>query len=270
MACRLTPIPQESPPSQSLPASPSTAVPTITPLPPQPTPISNPSPIPDTGWVQLGKGLERRVLDIEGEGAPASLYLLRLEPARFHFGIAYHPGQPQTLPEWEEETGALLLVNGGFFTESFTATGLIIVDGAASGVTYGDFAGMLAIMAAGPEIRWLRQQPYNPNEPLRYALQSFPLLVQPGGRVGYERADDTPSRRTVIAQDNTGRILFALVPWGGVTLPQLAAWLAASDLAIDIALNLDGGSSTGLLLTQPSEIIPPLTPLPAVITVQRK
>jgi hypothetical protein len=43
--------------------------------------------------------------------------------------------------------------------------------------------------------------------------------------------------------------------------------LTESDLNLDIALNLDGGESNGILIAKPYEIIPPTRPIPFVILV---
>ncbi len=232
--------------------------------------------IPDTGWQLLRAGLERRILYIfDGTGRQLEyLYMIRLDPRDYRLGIAYHP-EPQSLEAWQAETGALIVVNGGYFrkeNEAFLPDGLIVVDGKALGTSYGDFAGMLAISESGPEIRWLAQRPYDPREPLLGALQSFPILIKPGGQIGFteENEDNNQARRTVIGQDTSGRILFLLAPEGWFTLHQLSAFLASSDLQLDIALNLDGGPSTGLILADPPETIPSGTPLPIVITVNAR
>jgi hypothetical protein len=47
----------------------------------------------------------------------------------------------------------------------------------------------------------------------------------------------------------------------------MSRYLAESDLAVDSALNLDGGTSTGLLLSEPDEGIVAFTLLPVVIIV---
>ena len=73
------------------------------------------------------------------------------------------------------------------------------------------------------------------------------------------------ARRTVIAQDKEGRILFVITPRGHFTLHQLSLYLTESDLNLDIALNLDGGPSSGIMLANPREIIPSQTLLPIVI-----
>jgi hypothetical protein len=263
----------------------STTVPTVTPtstlVPAQsPSPVftATPAPtlIPDTGWNRLHPGLERRIINIFDEKGRRIeyLYILRLEPEYYQFDVAYHP-EPQTLEAWRVETDALVVVNGGYFrkeNERYLPDGLIIVKGEAIGSSYDAFGGMLVITNNGPELRWLAQTPYNPTEPLRGALQSFPLLVKPGGKIGFSKdlEDNQPARRTVIGQDKVGRILFILAPEGYFTLHQLSAYLTASDLALDIALNLDGGPSSGLLLSNPREEISVYTLLPVVITVQAR
>lgn len=247
-----------------------TPLPAVTPWPlstaAAPTP---PSVLPDTGWELLQPGLERRIIFLltEQREPYEQIYLLRFVPALFRFDIAYHPGQPQPLTAWQAETGALAVMNGGYFTPEFTATGLIVVNGQASGVSYGGFAGMFAITPDGPHLRWLAQQPYDPAEPLHAALQSFPMLVKPGGQPGYTEPDSRPSRRTVVAQDKQGRIIFLAAGWGSFTLHGLSQFLSSSDLDIDIALNLDGGTSTGILLAQPAEGLGTLVTVPAVIIV---
>lgn len=251
----------------------------LTPSPPHPVTLSpvhpgvfaafTPTAPPDTGWQMLRPGLEQRVirlLAVDGR-VREELSIFRIDPALYEFRVAYRPGEPQTLAQWQAETGALLVVNGGFFTEEFVATGLTVIEGQANGGSYGDFAGMFAVTAGGPEVRWLGARPYNPDEPLLYALQAFPMLVKPGGQIGYAEEDGQANRRTVVGQDSDGRILFILAPWGSFTLHQLSVWLAESDLNLDVALNLDGGTSTGLHLAEPEVVIPAFTRLPIVIAV---
>ena len=48
---------------------------------------------------------------------------------------------------------------------------------------------------------WFAARPHTPDEPLQYALQSFPMLVKPGGILGYPDEDGRPARRTVIGMD---------------------------------------------------------------------
>lgn len=243
----------------------STVIPTNTAT-PAVTPTA--TPVVDSGWVPVREGLARRTLRLFGDNGRVveEIMVVRLEPAHFRWRIAYRPGDPLTLPQWQAETGALLVVNGGYFTSAYTATGLVVVDGQADGVSYGDFAGMLAITEAGPALRWLRERPYDPDEPLQYALQSFPLLVRPGGAVGFPDEDGLRARRTVVAQDRDGRFLFLVASRGHFTLHTLSRFLVESDLNVAVALNLDGGPSSGMMLAD-EVAVPSITAVPLVIVV---
>jgi len=229
--------------------------------------------IPDTGWSLSGPGLERRVISIyDGQNQPVeSVYVWRLDQNYFRMDVAYDE-RPRSLQTWQTETDAALVVNGGYFSienERYFPDGLTIVNGEAFGRSFDGFGGMLAIGQAGAELRWLAREPYDSYEPLQAALQSFPILVGPGGELGFgpEREDYVSARRTVIAQDKDGRILFLIAPQGYFTLHQLSVYLTESDLSLDIAVNLDGGGSTGILVANPREVIPSKVLLPFVILV---
>lgn len=224
---------------------------------------------PDTGWEELHSGFERRIVHLFAEDGRTleQVYILRIDPDLYEFKVDYRPGEPQMLPDWLAETEALAVVNGGFFTEEFLATGLIVVDGQARGASYGDFAGMFSVANGVPDVRWLGERPYSSDEPLQHALQSFPMLVKPGGVEGYPEDDGRPNRRTVIGMDGNGRIVIIVTPWGYFTLYSLSQYLLQSDLDLDIALNLDGGTSSGLFLANPNEQISGYVPIPAIISI---
>lgn len=272
------------PPTPILPRNP-TAIPTPTPVVVEPTAALLPTdtavtqtattlpPItPDTGWEAIHPGLARRILHLFNENGAAieQLYILRINPYFYEFQVNYHPGNPQMLPAWQAETNALVVINGGYFTEEFLATGRIIANGEATGVSYGEFAGMFTVMNVGPDVRWLGERPYSPDEPIQHALQSFPMLVKPGGLLGYPEEDGRPNRRTVIGKDNVGNILIIITPWGHFTLHALSQFLVNSDLNLDVALNLDGGTSSGLILAEPYEAVSGYVPVPAIISIYPK
>jgi hypothetical protein len=228
---------------------------------------------PDREWSQLQPGLERRVIQIyDDQNQPVeSLYVWRLDQKYFRMDVAYDE-TPKSLQTWQEETNAAMVLNGGYFSienEKYVPDGLTIVKGEASGSSFEGYGGMLAVHQDRAELRWLVQRPYHSDEPLQAALQSFPMLVQPGRRLGFpaDREDYARARRTVIGQDKKGRILLLVAPEGYFTLHQLSLYLTESDLNLDVALNLDGGGSTGILVASPSEIIPSDRPLPFVILV---
>ena len=250
-------------------------------LTPLPTPTSTlkindcgtPSSAGDTGWSLLRTGLERRVIRIcDMQSQPVeSVYIWRLDQKYFRLDVAYRES-PKTLEIWQKETNALMVVNAGYYSvedKRYFPDGLTIVNGKSSGRSFYGFGGMLAIDDSRAELRWLVEKPYNSSEPLQAALQSFPILVEPGGKLGFgpERENNVGARRTVIGQDQEGRILLIVTPQGYFTLHQLSVFLTESDLHLDIAVNLDGGGSTGIYVADPHEIIPSSRPLPFVILV---
>lgn len=263
-----TPTPSSPPPTREI-ASPTaslspiqwaTRIPTSTPEP------------EDTGWRALAPGVEWRRLWADTGIGRERLRLVRLDPDQVRLRVAYQPSHPRRISQWAEALpGALLVVNAGYFTPEKQATGLIISDGLPSGRSYDDFAGMLAVSADGQiSVRWLRVWPYQPDEGLVQAVQSFPVLVKPGGVMGFPPDADEGqcSQRTVVAQDTAGRLIFLVSPRPRFSLHELAVWLTESDLGLDIALNLDGGHSTGLWLKGHDEQIDSLELIPAVIAVE--
>lgn len=263
---------------QTEPSAPVVPIPAFTPTSvPAVVPISDPNVFPateitpDTNWSVLRRGLERRVVNIYNaqNQQVESLYIWRLDQKYFRLDVGISE-TPKSLETWQTETNALLVMNGGYFrveNERYFPNGLTVVNGQSFGNSYHGYGGMLAINQDRAELRWLVDRPYAPYEQFQAALQSFPILVAPGGQLGFgpEREDNKPARRTVIAQDKDGRILFMVAPQGYFTLHRLSAYLTESDLNLDIAINLDGGGSTGILVANPHEIISPRTGLPFVI-----
>lgn len=257
------PIPTAAPlATATTPAGPgSSPVPTLY---PSPTPLP-----PDTGWQRVQPGMEIRGLDVAAGQTTERVTIVRLNPDSVRFEVHYALQAAYPVSVWAGQTGALLVANGGYFTPELAVTGLTIAQGERFGTPLPDYAGMLAVTSDDRvSVRWLRSWPYDPGEPLREAIQSFPVLVKPGGVMGFpaDADDGRPSRRTVVAQDRQGRILLLVAARGYLSLNELAVWLADSDLDIDVALNLDGGTSSGLWMADGPQI-DSLTAVPAVVAV---
>ncbi len=216
---------------------------TITPRPPA-TAVPR-----DTGWQSIGPGVEYRELTIEQGDRSDRLRLARIDPAQTRLRVLYDPNRPRRVSAWLSESQALVAVNGNFFDPQNHALGLVIQDGQRrDGVAYDGFGGMLAVSGDEVRVRWNVQEPYG-GEPLTYAVQNFPMLVLPGGSPNPDIDDNgRASPRTAVAQDRSGRILFVMSPMPTFTLTEFGQWLAASDLDLETALNLDGGTSSGLVL----------------------
>jgi exopolysaccharide biosynthesis protein len=226
----------------------------------------------DTGWSRLAPGVETRQLSVDTSSGRERLRLVRVDPDLTRLRVLYQPTYPRTVSQWAASLPrALAVVNGGYFAADYQTTGLIISDGARSGQSYGDYAGMLAVDTDGQvSLRWFGTRPFNPNETLAQAIQSFPVLVKPGGKMGFppDADEGMASRRTVVAQDTGGRIILLASPQFRFSLHELAVWLTESDLELDIALNLDGGTSTGLWIKGQENPIDSLIPVPAIIAIE--
>ncbi len=259
-----------SPPTRAIPTLFPTAV-VRTPATAQPAIVGT----PDSGWQAGHPGVELRHMQAASapNRAAVPLVVVRLDPALVRLRVAYAPDQPRGLRSWFAARQPLVAINGSFFTPEYQATALLISDGSASGESYAGFGGMLAVAPdGGVSLRALRDQAYDPAESLEQALQSFPMLVFPGGEPAAIEDDGRRARRSVIALDRAGRLLLLVSPTSDFTLRGLADWLSQSDLDVDRALNLDGGSSTGLYLSDGTlqEAIDAFGPLPIVLLVEAK
>jgi uncharacterized protein YigE (DUF2233 family) len=229
----------------------------------------------DSGWIVGDHGVALRRLRLPGaDGRPAfPLTIVRLDPAQVRLRVVYAPDRPRALRTWFDETQPLLAINGGFFKEDYHSTALVVSDGQASGPSYEGFGGMLAVgQDGGVSLRALSEQPYDSAEPLAQAMQSFPMLVFPGGTAADISDNGERARRSAVAIDREGNLLLIASSTSALTLREFAGWLSQSDLAVDRALNLDGGSSTGLFVGagQVREQIDSFGPLPLVLLVEAK
>ncbi len=283
LGCSLTsPTPTSTPPATPLPTATvwATVWPTLAP-PSTPLPSATPEPA-DTGWLPLRPGAELRLIRVKAESRDENergdlverVHIVRVDPATVRFRVLYEPGQPTPVDQWYKRLNPppLLVINGGYFTPEDETVGVLVSDGETWGVSYGDFAGMFAVDVNGNvSIRWFRNWPYDRTEPLAQAIQSFPVLIKPGGVMGFpaDADDGRPARRTVTALDQQGRVLFIAAPRGYLSLHALARFLVESDLALDVALNLDGGYSTGMWLRTDEQVVEinSYVPVPSVLAV---
>ncbi|HEY4386033.1 MAG TPA: phosphodiester glycosidase family protein [Ktedonobacteraceae bacterium] len=223
-------------------------------------------------WEQAAPGIEIRYEHWKSPGDNEdTVAITRLDLKKVHLSVGYAPTKPLDMGTWMKQTGALAMINGGYFDKNNQPTGLLVSNGQAVGTSYIGFGGMLAVDSQGNvTLRSLKQQPYDPNtEQLQQATQSSPMLMINGQRTQFE-ADSVSQRRSVIAIDKQGRLLLIASPNQSFTLDELADLLVSSDLSIETALNLDGGASTGLYVNGPGQkiSIDAFTPLPIVIIVK--
>ena len=196
---------------------------------------------------------------------------------------------PRAAPieEWSERLQAPIVFNAGQFDERLNHLGWLKADGTwlfadrkaqwkgllVSGpVEGGAFSGIIDLEHASPNI----------TDAYRHVVQSM-MLIDEESQVRVRDTDKTACR-TVVAQDDKGRLLI-LVSEGAITLGDLARWLGESELHIARAMNLDGGIEAQIAISTPElklalygqygtgsnvfESVGPVRfPLPAVIAVK--
>lgn len=200
-------------------------------------------PFPPVQWQPIRPGLE--VVRMAW-GKDLEAYAARFEQARYRLGLEWSASGlriPGSL-----HPGFIAALNGGYFEPDLQPSGLLIDQGrevhAASGGK--------GVVVLGDHLELLRFKDFRPAvypAAGSSALQAWPFLIEPGGGDGIRRDDGKRSRRSAIGIDRDQRGLLVAVVRDGVSLHQLMALCRA--LGATVALNLDGGPSTGFALGIP-------------------
>jgi uncharacterized protein YigE (DUF2233 family) len=132
-------------------------------------------------------------------------------------------------------------VNGGYFDENFKPLGLRVVNSEMIAPLQRArlITGVLIASSRGVQI--LRAREFSPGKKVDAAIQCGPFLVDSSKPVRGLN-DSAPARRSFAATARNDRALIGIA--SQVSLASLAKILAAADLNIQRAMNLDGGSST--------------------------
>ena len=261
-------------PTQRSAQPPSTHIPTATATATLPPPV----------WENVAPGFSQTTLyaPVPDEDIEVPVLAVRIDPALVNFQVFYDAEEPRNLDDWRVLAGADLVVNGGFFSGDNRPVGRLIIDGVLYGAAFGTEGrigtpGLFAVLDDQASIFALGYGNYTPRG-LRFdqAIEAYPVLLLPGRTVFYPEppADDPGrrARRTVIGIDPDGQVVILVVDYAIFTLHELALWLASSNLTLDMALNLDGGRSSGLVFQAGgiTEIIPSYVPLPIVLAVSER
>ena len=204
-----------------------------------------------TGTAELGKlpgGASVRRAELADNGVSAQLTAIVFSPKSYSLRVvdSGSPGRTK-LASALQEAACVAGVNGSYFQEDFRPVGLMVADGREIHPFEKAklLAGVLTVRGARLEI--VRSSQFAASSDLRQAVQCGPMLVE-GGHPTAGLNAVRPARRTVAATDGRGR--WALIYLSSVTLADAARILvtpgALGDWKPATALNLDGGSSSGL------------------------
>lgn len=211
-------------------------------------------------WELLGPGLaasiwqpDERCPDID------RLLAIKVNPALHRFSVHYFAQEgllhPPTIDEWQKRTGHGILFNAGLFRENFAYLGLLFKDGKSLGSRrHSTWQGLFVaepqppLSAPKAGVLDLASDVFHEETPAyQEAAQSLMLL----DRKGTIRVRQTAKRayQTVVAEDKDGHILI-LKSLGLVTLHGLGQCLRDAFPSITLAMAMDGGSSSDLLVSE--------------------
>ena len=225
------------------------------------------------GWQPIRLGMDVREMYRDAETQEGQVQVVRIDPSQVDFHVRYQPDDPQRVYDWYANTGSLIVMNSSFFDYANHAVGQIVTDGVGDGQVHSLMEGAFYLTAVGAAVWPLEGWRKPAGLEIVESVESFPMLLMPGGLVNPNIPDDPrAARRTVVAVDRAGNVLFVVTSSSAFTLHGMAVWLANSDLNLDTALNFDGGSSSGLAVWTPTGVwgLNSISRVPAVITVDVK
>jgi hypothetical protein len=188
-------------------------------------------------WQPIAPGAERLRLEEEG----LHLDLFRFDLARYRPEVVVlGPERPRAASALRVDTGAVAVVNGGFFDEQWRSLGLRIASGkTVIGLRPRVDWGVLLVREGRARIVHSRE--FRADPAIEQAIQVGPRLLADGQPL---RLKPQSARRTAVALDREGRTLTLVIADAPASAQRVAEALAR--LGFDAALMFDGGPSTQL------------------------
>lgn len=227
-------------------------------------------------WHDITHGLNIREYPIiENNKHIDTITIVKIDPKQNEFSIHQNPKNPKTITEWQEELNSDIIINGGYFNENYKPSGGLIIGnqsyGAMTHTGKNGYTGMIIINDGKIELRYLPEKNYNDSESIDYAIQTFPTIITPGSNKGLEKDSYKKARRSIIAQDHDENILLIVTDKATFSLYEIMNFLIKNNLNIDIAFNLDGGPSSGVIINKENfEYLKESSIIPNVISVKTK
>ena len=135
-----------------------------------------------------------------------------------------------------------LMINGGYFEDDFSPTGLCRIDGKVINPSNDPkLSGFLAIDGQGKLVLLTK---HDQRDAFPTVLQSGPYVIDPGGKIGIHSRSGAPARRTLVGVTTEGDIVIIVTE--PIHLFDLAVLVSNRLPQIERLLNLDGGPSTAL------------------------
>jgi hypothetical protein len=164
--------------------------------------------------------------------------------------VSAAPASGEKADTFRQRSGAVFAINGGYFAfgpnREEQPVGLFIENGRMKSPLGRALSGTLLI--AGHRAWIVPTSSVGDLKTYKFGLQSKPLLVDPGNKLGMRGDDGLRVPRSAICLTDARHVSFFYAGKSGLSLLELATLLQAptnaGGFACEVALNLDGGPST--------------------------
>lgn len=212
-------------------------------------------------WTEIAPGLTYGNFHVALAGAQEKkdFQITVIDPKIYNLSIIQNNDKDtaKNMKEIQDANSSLIAFNGGFFTEEFKPTGLLISKNRElHAISKADLLnGIFLIDKTGkPDI--IEPEKFSPKNTV-FAIQNGPLLML-NNQIKVKSDTGKTASRTAIGVDTAGNIVLILVKQSllnsdnTITLYELANLLKDApelrSLKLKSALNLDGGPSTGMII----------------------
>lgn len=192
-------------------------------------------------------GLNFSTITVQSSSTSARLHVVTFSTRTHRFALMDDPANAYDLASAARKRGAAAAVNGGYFQRDRTPLGLRVRQ--SQEIHPLERAKLLSglLTVTSDRIALVRIGEFKRAASLREAVQCGPFLVDGGKPVAGLNADRTDARTAIVGD---GASHWGLVVSDAISLADFGAILATPGIVpgvkISRALNLDGGSSTGL------------------------
>ncbi|MBN1283596.1 MAG: phosphodiester glycosidase family protein [Proteobacteria bacterium] len=198
-------------------------------------------------WRQLAEGLQYAAYSFEVvEGQRTTISAFRIDPAKYELDVTVAENEIKgtTAAEMAKARGAMIAINGGFFTPEHTSIGLIIKNGRQLKPLHNtSWWSVFSIAGDKPSISAPSQFQYAGN--ISMALQVGPRLTIAGAT---PKLKEGISARSAVGIDRRSRVILLVTSGHGISLKELAKRMGGSmfhgGFDCPDSMALDGGSST--------------------------
>lgn len=189
-------------------------------------------------WTVVDQGIDFKQVVVADE----LFDLVRIDPNQAQLSIVVDEIEPKTVSDWQTTLGATVVINGSYFDEQYE----LVTRTVTADQSFGPLLSGQTGIFTSDNGQWLITDDQTLlSDP---GVQSYPLLLLDGVVQQVSTSLDT-AQRSVIATDSDGNVYFIICEYGVLTLSELATALdQLTDPTLVSALNLDGGTSTGLTI----------------------